>query len=580
MNSTRSFRAVCGLSVSVFVVSHAAAQCLTVRSVMIAGTEVPGLPDVLTFVDSPDGLHRHAISDDGSAYAGGFLDEDWLDNFAFVAVDSDGRQTVAALDGNPFPGFDSDPDYVFESLIASTARMGRDGSLLIDTDVIGRSAVVRFRADGSSEIIAMTGEQVPTLAPGFVYDDIDLLTRVPSDRPMVLDVDVAFAGSGSGLRGAPDFGGVVMAETDDGLVVVARDQRDADWISPGLDLRTVSGRGVTDDGVVLVLGSVQGAGVTFENDLVWFLTSGDDDPSFVLREGDAFPFVGDGVRAVGVGAELGRGGDLFIGATLEGDGITRFENDGILLHRDAVGSVTRVLQKGDPAFGLPMGVTYRSVRRGPVVNASGQAAMQIRLDDPNPVGREPIYNAIYRWDPVRGMTLIAFDLGPSPRVVGGENLPYNRLSPLELFINDEGRVAFDVTYAGSQQRRMIVVTSPEGVAELAIREGQRVTVEGAVPVDFVNEIPGRVYLRGLNNRGDMLFRTGFSGHRTAYLVAEGGSWRRCVADTDGNGFITPDDFQSWVVAFNVQSTACDQNGDGLCTPADLSAWVVNFNAGC
>ncbi|MEO1583185.1 MAG: alpha-amylase family glycosyl hydrolase [Planctomycetota bacterium] len=54
----------------------------------------------------------------------------------------------------------------------------------------------------------------------------------------------------------------------------------------------------------------------------------------------------------------------------------------------------------------------------------------------------------------------------------------------------------------------------------------------------------------------------------------------CPADANGDGLVTPQDFTSWVLAFNIQSPACDQNGDGLCTPQDFTSFIVNFNAGC
>ncbi|MCB9836736.1 MAG: hypothetical protein H6808_08445 [Phycisphaera sp.] len=54
----------------------------------------------------------------------------------------------------------------------------------------------------------------------------------------------------------------------------------------------------------------------------------------------------------------------------------------------------------------------------------------------------------------------------------------------------------------------------------------------------------------------------------------------CLADTNGDGMVTPADFSAWVAAFNTQTPECDQNGDGSCTPADFSAWVANYNAGC
>ncbi|MEL6741936.1 MAG: GC-type dockerin domain-anchored protein, partial [Planctomycetota bacterium] len=54
----------------------------------------------------------------------------------------------------------------------------------------------------------------------------------------------------------------------------------------------------------------------------------------------------------------------------------------------------------------------------------------------------------------------------------------------------------------------------------------------------------------------------------------------CLADTNGDGLVTPADFNAWIIAFNDQRPECDQNGDGLCTPADFNAWIINYNNGC
>ncbi len=54
----------------------------------------------------------------------------------------------------------------------------------------------------------------------------------------------------------------------------------------------------------------------------------------------------------------------------------------------------------------------------------------------------------------------------------------------------------------------------------------------------------------------------------------------CPADTNGDGVVSPQDFNAWIAAFNANAPACDQNGDGLCTPQDFNAWIANFNAGC
>ncbi|MEL6498313.1 MAG: GC-type dockerin domain-anchored protein [Planctomycetota bacterium] len=54
----------------------------------------------------------------------------------------------------------------------------------------------------------------------------------------------------------------------------------------------------------------------------------------------------------------------------------------------------------------------------------------------------------------------------------------------------------------------------------------------------------------------------------------------CVADTNGDGALSPGDFNAWVLAFNTGAPSCDQNGDGQCNPGDFNAWILNFNQGC
>ncbi len=54
----------------------------------------------------------------------------------------------------------------------------------------------------------------------------------------------------------------------------------------------------------------------------------------------------------------------------------------------------------------------------------------------------------------------------------------------------------------------------------------------------------------------------------------------CVADANGDGQLSPADFNAWALAYANGQPACDQNGDGACTPADFNAWVLNYTAGC
>ena len=54
----------------------------------------------------------------------------------------------------------------------------------------------------------------------------------------------------------------------------------------------------------------------------------------------------------------------------------------------------------------------------------------------------------------------------------------------------------------------------------------------------------------------------------------------CLPDANGDGQLTPADFNGWILAFNAGLPAADQNGDGLITPADFNAWITNYNEGC
>ena len=54
----------------------------------------------------------------------------------------------------------------------------------------------------------------------------------------------------------------------------------------------------------------------------------------------------------------------------------------------------------------------------------------------------------------------------------------------------------------------------------------------------------------------------------------------CLPDTNGDGILTPADFNAWVLAYNQGDIVADQNGDGSLSPADFNAWILNFNSGC
>ena len=76
-----------------------------------------------------------------------------------------------------------------------------------------------------------------------------------------------------------------------------------------------------------------------------------------------------------------------------------------------------------------------------------------------------------------------------------------------------------------------------------------------------------------------LFKPGSAADQTVSILVPS-STEPCTADANGDGLLTPADFNAWVNAFNNQLPECDQNGDGICNPADFNARIQNYNAGC
>jgi len=54
----------------------------------------------------------------------------------------------------------------------------------------------------------------------------------------------------------------------------------------------------------------------------------------------------------------------------------------------------------------------------------------------------------------------------------------------------------------------------------------------------------------------------------------------CTADFDNNGFLTGEDFDAYVAAFEVGTISADFDNDGFVTGDDFDAFVAAFEAGC
>ena len=71
---------------------------------------------------------------------------------------------------------------------------------------------------------------------------------------------------------------------------------------------------------------------------------------------------------------------------------------------------------------------------------------------------------------------------------------------------------------------------------------------------------------------------GLDGYRLI-VTSAGDVWDRLCADQNGDGTVTPGDFNAWILNFNSGDPAADANNDGSVNPGDFNAWILAFNEG-
>lgn len=107
-----------------------------------------------------------------------------------------------------------------------------------------------------------------------------------------------------------------------------------------------------------------------------------------------------------------------------------------------------------------------------------------------------------------------------------------------------------------------VAPGGQAMLTLTIEPSAQGTIEASATIEVSDEdIPGET-----------------AGELTLTVLARGVN--PCPADANGDGIVSPADFNAWIDAFNNQRPECDVNGDGLCNPGDFNAWINAYNIGC
>ncbi len=240
------------------------------------------------------------------------------------------------------------------------------------------------------------------------------------------------------------------------------------------------------------------------------------------------------------------------------------------------GDVDIVAHEGDPAPGLPQGVTYGSFQDGATLFAlsnSGRVAFVARIDGPG-VDLDNRY-AIFAETGESGPVLIARNNDQAPGHPAGTH--FESVTSSRVRFNDSNQLAFITTLSdGTETFKGLYATDEFGVLHHVVSEGDTIDLDPDPEQTNLVTIT-RLDNLELANTGEILIAVVTSESRG--LIKYSGVIP-CLPDTNHDGTLSPADFSAWVAAFNASAPECDQNGDSSCSPADFSAWVANYNAGC
>ncbi len=226
--------------------------------------------------------------------------------------------------------------------------------------------------------------------------------------------------------------------------------------------------------------------------------------------------------------------------------------DGVFVF-EADGSFVPALVAGDVS---PSGDTFTGFLNGTDLNDAGRVAINTFTSG--------------------GDEIVGVD--PDGTVIVYADADDGVVSGLEFFnprINNDGWIVFRAFNAAGQA----AVFVGDGVDLLEIAAVGTLVDTDAGPATITG-FSGGV---DINDNGQALVNAalqGQSGSLGRAIIRVDIAGDDCPADTNGDGVVSPQDFNAWIAAFNANAPACDQNGDGLCSPQDFNAWIANYNSGC
>lgn len=278
-----------------------------------------------------------------------------------------------AVTGQPAPGTGEGVTFLAfttalnHSIMAP--RIDGDGRLAFIALITGpgvgegnQSGLWRDGADGV-QLVVRTGDPAPGTPAGVVF------FGVPSEYlpfpPQIGDGRLQFQGelTGPGIDSGNQSG--LWRERPDGsIALIARSADPAPGL-PGLTCTGPIGGTIADSGTSVLIGGVNGPGVTTENnDVIW--SDRDGTMGVLMREGDPAPGTPPGV-VIGRGTfgtpttfpatVTNAGGRALVAANLLGPGLDAFDDEALFLENQLTGAPELVIREGDHAPGFAPNVT-------------------------------------------------------------------------------------------------------------------------------------------------------------------------------------------------------------------------------
>jgi hypothetical protein len=416
--------------------------------------------------------------------------------------------------------------------------------------------------DGVLKLIARKGSPAPGTGAGVVFGDPASM-NFPFNQPRINNAgQTAFFGllSGTGVDMTNDHG--VWSEGDGVLALVARKGGAAPG-ALGTVFALTGLSAFNDAGHTALKGSLDGTGVIATNNIgVW--SEGDGSLELIARAGSQAPNTPSGAHFLQFNGIVlnGMGRTAFWASLLSGaGGVDSSNNEGIW--SEGSGVLTRIVRKGGPAPNTPSGARFGALGQFPSINNAGHTAFDAFLrigsggvtaaDDEGiwSSGGGSLHLAAREGDPAPGL--------PAGVTFGGTSLNFGR--PL---LNGGGRTAFGATLTGpgvTEENNHSIWSESSGVLTLIAREGSpapdtpagvnfgimEVTgINGAGQIALIASLKGPAVTAGIND---------------VALFAETGEGLMLIARSGDSIEVAPGDVRT-IAAFGFVSESGLEDGRG------------------